>query len=75
MQPNNYNEFVGCRKWGEAMSPRTGRPKADNLKAVQYSIRLDADTERRVKAYCEKNGITKAEFIRIAIENLLSDKK
>lgn len=57
------------------MSPRTGRPKADNPKAVQYSIRLDADTECRVKAYCEKNGITKAEFIRVAIEKLLSDKK
>lgn len=53
------------------MSPRTGRPKADNPKAIRYSIRLDAETEERLKKYCEVNGITRGEAVRRAIEMLL----
>lgn len=56
------------------MSPRTGRPKADNPKSVRYSIRLDEDTERKLQLYCDKHGITKGEAIRRAIGELLVEK-
>lgn len=54
------------------MSPRTGRPKVDNPKTVRYSVCLDAETEKRLQAYCEKHEITKGEAIRKAIIQLLS---
>ncbi|MDD3337799.1 MAG: ribbon-helix-helix domain-containing protein [Lachnospiraceae bacterium] len=57
------------------MSPRTGRPKADNPKAIKYSIRIDEETEKRLVEYCEANGITKGKAIRQAINLLLDNKK
>lgn len=53
------------------MSPRTGRPKADNPKEVKYSIRLDAETEQKLKEYCQKNATTKGAAIRRAIQQML----
>lgn len=53
------------------MSPRTGRPKADNPKEVKYSIRLDAETEQKLKGYCQKNATTKGAAIRKAIQQML----
>lgn len=53
------------------MSPRTGRPKADNPKTIKYSIRLDAETEAKLQEYCEKHDITKGEAIRQGIHLLL----
>ena len=57
------------------MSPRTGRPKAENPKTVNYSIRLDAETEQKLLAYCEEHDITKGEAIRRGIHLLLNAKK
>jgi len=57
------------------VSPRTGRPKADKPKDIRYSVRLDAETENRLQAYCEAHGITKGEAIRKGIYLLLDDKK
>lgn len=57
------------------MSPKTGRPKAENPKDIRFSIRLDATTEKRLYEYCEKNGVTRAEAIRTAIHRLLDKKK
>jgi len=57
------------------VSPRTGRPKADNPKDIRYSVRFDSETEARLKEYCEKNGITKGEAIRKGVHLLLSSKK
>lgn len=56
------------------MSP-VGRPKAENPKSSRFSIRLDAETEDRLKIYCEQNGITKGEAIRRGINLLLDNKK
>lgn len=53
---------------------RTGRPKIENPKGIRYSIRLDEKTEQELKAYCEKNGITRGEAVRQAIELLLKKK-
>lgn len=56
------------------MSP-AGRPKAENPKSNRFSIRLDEETEKRLKLYCDDNGITKGEAIRRGIHLLLSQKK
>nr|DAP90891.1 MAG TPA: Alginate and motility regulator [Caudoviricetes sp.] len=56
------------------MSP-AGRPKAENPKSNRFSIRLDAETENRLKEYCEKYGITKGEAIRRGIHLLLAKEK
>lgn len=56
------------------MSPRTGRPKVDKPKDVKYSIRIDGDTEEKLKAYCEKHSISKGEAIRQGIHLLLKRK-
>jgi len=63
------------QKEGDEVSPRTGRPKAENPKAVKYSIRLAADTESKLQSYCEKHGITKGEAIRRGICLLLEQEK
>ena len=57
------------------MSPRTGRPKAEKPKEIRYSIRLDMETEERLKEYCEKTESQKGEAIRRGIDLLLSKKK
>lgn len=69
-----YNYGV-AKKRGDYLSPRTGRPKADNPKDIRYSVRLDKETEQRLKSYCIKNNITKGEAIRQGINLLLENKK
>lgn len=56
------------------MSP-VGRPKVSKPKDIKYSIRLDIDTEEKLKSYCIENGITKGEAIRQGIHLLLAQKK
>ena len=56
------------------MSPRTGRPKAEKPKDIKYSIRLDTETEEKLKEYCQKHNITKGEAIRQGIHLLLKKK-
>jgi predicted DNA-binding protein len=56
------------------MSPRTGRPKAEKPKDVKYSIRLDYETEEKLKLYCNEHNITKGEAIRQGIHLLLQKK-
>lgn len=56
------------------MSP-AGRPKADNPKSSRFSIRLDEETERKLKIYCEQHDITKGEAIRRGIHLLLAKEK
>lgn len=57
------------------MPSKMGRPKADNPKDVRYSIRLDAQTEQKLQAYCAEHGITRSEAVRRAIGLLLQSKK
>ena len=54
------------------MSPRTGRPKAENPKDVRFSIRLDAETVKKLMEYCQANGVSKGEAIRKGIQLLLA---
>ena len=57
------------------MSQNRGRPKAEQPKFIRYSIRLDLETERRLKEYCEKNAITRGEAVRRGIHLLLAQQK
>ena len=56
------------------MSP-AGRPKAEKPKEIRYSVRLDLETETKLKEYCEEHGITRGEAFRKGIHLLLSQKK
>ena len=57
------------------MSPRTGRPKAENPLSVDVKVRLDKDTSDKLDTYCKSHDITKAEAIRKGIHLLLSEEK
>ena len=57
------------------MSPRTGRPKAENPKSNDLKVRIDDDTMKKLDIYCLENKITRAEAIRRGIHLLLGNKK
>ena len=57
------------------MASKMGRPKAENPKSVNYTIRLDVKTETRLKEYCQQRGISRGEAIRQGIYLLLAQEK
>lgn len=50
------------------MSPRTGRPKAENPKDIQLKIRADKQTMQDLDFCCEKLNKTRSDIIRMGIE-------
>ena len=57
------------------MSPRTGRPKAENPKRNDIKVRLDDQETRNLDDYCERKQVTRAEAIRKGIRLLLEKEK
>ena len=57
------------------MSPRTGRPKTDNPINIRTSVRLDAETDKKLIEYCKANNLTKGKAIRKGVHLLLNAKK
>lgn len=57
------------------MSPRTGRPKAENPKNVDIKVRFDQQTNESLLKYCEKHNVTRTEAIRRGIHLLLENEK
>lgn len=53
------------------MSPRTGRPKAENPRDIDIKVRIDKSTNDKLTAYCAEHNITRAEAIRQGIHLLL----
>ena len=53
---------------------RTGRPKTDNPINIRTSVRLDAETDKKLNDYCETHGVTKGEAIRKGVHLLLGEK-
>ncbi len=53
---------------------KAGRPKSDNPKADKFSFRLNAQTVNALDNFCEKNGVSRSEAIRLGIEALTSGK-
>nr|UVX41594.1 MAG: Transcriptional regulator, RHH-like, CopG [Bacteriophage sp.] len=70
-----YNEFVELKKEVLILSPRTGRPKAENPKANDVKVRLDDATKAKLDRYCEEHGITRAEAIRRGIHLLIGEQQ
>ena len=59
---------------GVTLSPRTGRPKADNPRRNDIKVRVNDETMQRLDAYCAKHGIKRAEAIRRGLDLLLKEK-
>lgn len=57
------------------MPPKTGRPKVENPKEVNLTIRLDPETEKQLRLYCESEKITRGEAVRRGLQLLLAAKK
>ena len=75
LHSDNYNLFYRVQKVGDTMSPRTGRPKAENPLNVDLKIRFDQETNARLIRYCEKHGIPRTEAIRRGLHMLLENEK
>ena len=52
------------------MSPRTGRPKADNPKDIQLKIRAGRQTIEDLEFCCEKTKLTRSDVIRLGIKKV-----
>ena len=57
------------------MSPKTDRPKTHNPINIRTSVRLDAETDRKLIEYCNRHSMTKGEAIRKGVHLLLADEK
>lgn len=57
------------------MSPRTGRPKSNNPKDIDVKVRFDKQSHEKLMEYCNKNGMTRTEAIRKAVDLLIGCKK
>lgn len=57
------------------MSPRTGRPKAENPLTIEIKARIDVETNKKLVKYCKDNGVTRTEVVRKGIEKVLNDKE
>jgi hypothetical protein len=64
-----------AQKVGDRMSPRTGRPKAENPLTVEVKARIDTETNKKLVKYCKDNGITRTEVVRKGIEKVLNEKE
>lgn len=53
------------------MSAKIGRPKSENPKDITVKGRIDAETNERLKEYCEKHNMTITEVIRKGIDVVL----
>lgn len=69
----SQNDEKGKRKRWYTIGKKMGRPKVDKPKEIKYSIRTDAETERRLEEYCKATGISKGEAYRKGIEKLLAE--
>lgn len=52
------------------MSPRTGRPKADNPKDIQLKIRADRKTIEDLDFCCKNTKLTRSDVIRLGIQKV-----
>lgn len=55
------------------MSPRTGRPKAENPKDIQLKIRADEQLMRDLDFCCEKLNKNRSDIIRLGIQKVKAE--
>lgn len=53
---------------------RMGRPKVDDPKSKNITVRIDKETEEKLETYCAYNGVSRSEAIRRGV-HLLPDTK
>ena len=56
------------------MSPKAGRP-TDNPKQDRITVRLDNESSKILKEYCQKFNVERAEAIRRGVKKLADDIK
>lgn len=64
--------LVVIKKRGDYM--KTGRPKIDNPKSKQLTVRLDNSTLEKIDTLAKHYNETRAEVLRRGIEKLYSEK-
>ena len=64
-----YYIYCSDKKEVLIMSPRTGRPKADNSKDTMIRVRIDDETAKKLQIASEKLSISKSEIVRRGIED------
>lgn len=57
------------------MTSKMGRPKADNPKAFQLSVKMDSDTLKKLDAVAEHLGKTRVSVVRMGIDKLYAEIK
>lgn len=57
------------------MSPRTGRPKAENPLTVVVKARISVETNNRLIEYCKNNNVTRTDVVRMGVEKIIGEKK
>lgn len=50
------------------MGIKKGTKLTDTPKSILYQIRVDEETDKKAKAVCEREGISKSEVIRQGID-------
>ena len=50
------------------LSPRTGRPKSDNPKSIETRIRMDKETDEKLRWCAAQKGMSKSDIIREGID-------
>ena len=72
MELISYNRIMELKSEVIKVSPRTGRPVVGEPKTNDVKVRLDNTTHEKLLQYCKDNDTTKAEVIRQAIIQFLS---
>lgn len=57
------------------MSPRTGRPKAENPLTVEVKARIDIETNEKLIKYCSDNNVTRTDVVRKGIQLVIENGK
>ncbi len=79
LEEQEYIE-IGIDEQGEIYikTGQRGRPvklKREKVKEQKLSIRVDEETNKKIKAYSEQHGISVSDTIRVAIDKLYEDQK
>lgn len=70
----NYNIIV-AQKVGDKMSPKTGRPQAENPLTIEIKARIDKVTNDKLIKYCKENKVTRTDVVRKGIQLVLQEDK
>ena len=54
--------------------PKTGRPKAENPKSINFTVRLTEELNVKLEKYCEKHNRKKSDVIRNGVELMVKEK-